>query len=51
MSKIRSVQYTHPPHQASTDLKLLSPTQFKKGLATQTEADPVMAKTTKIIRS
>ena len=44
-------QYKTPLHQASGKLALSSPTHARKGLATYTEADPVIAKTIKIMIS
>lgn len=47
----RKNQYTQSLQAASGKLDLSSPIHAKKGLATHTEAEPVIANTTKMIRS
>lgn len=47
----RKVQYSTGPQKLSGKLDWSIPTQSKKGLATYTEEDPVIAKTINIITS
>ena len=51
ITRIRSVQYTHGPHQGPEKASGCSPIQFRKGFATYTAEEPVTEKTIKITRS
>ena len=46
---MRNAQYRKPPKKPSGNTSFDKPIQFKKGLATYTDEEPVIAKTTQIM--